>query len=160
METRKKEKVYIQLCHPDAVMPQYADEEDAGADISVCEDVNIKSGETILAPLGFKVAIPRGYELQLRPRSGLSYKTSLRIPNSPGTIDTNYRDELKAILHNTGDEEIVFKKGDRIGQLVLNEVPKAEYTLIEDINEIEGNRGGGFGSSKINVSELKKNKKK
>lgn len=146
---RTSKKVYIELCHNDATIPKYNDPEDAGADVSICEDLEIKANETKLVDLGIKVAIPKGYELQLRPRSGLSYKTHLRIPNSPGTVDTNYRDELKIILHNTGTETLKFKKGDRIAQLVLNEVPKATFTLINDIKEIKGDRGGGIGSSKL-----------
>jgi dUTP pyrophosphatase len=146
---RIEKKVYIELCNKDAKIPKYADAQDAGADVSLCEDLEIKADETKLVDLGIKVAIPKGFELQLRPRSGLSYKTSLRIPNSPGTVDTNYRDELKIILHNIGKTTLKFKKGDRIAQLVLNEVPKALYTEVKDIKKIEGNRGGGIGSTKI-----------
>ena len=148
---RKTKDVYIELCHKDATIPKYADKEDAGADIEICEDLQIKPNEIKLVDLGIKVAIPRGFELQLRPRSGLSYKTFLRIPNSPGTVDTNYRDELKVILHNTGKKILKFKKGDRIAQLILNEVPKAEFIQIDDIKKIKGNRGGGIGSSKLNI---------
>ncbi len=147
--TRIKKKVYIELCKKDARIPTYADPEDAGADIYLCEDIEIKAYETKLVDLGIKVAIPKGFELQLRPRSGLSYKTSLRIPNSPGTVDTNYRDELKVILNNIGSETLKFKKGDRIAQLVLNEVPKAVFTKIENIKDIPGDRGGGIGSTKL-----------
>jgi dUTP pyrophosphatase len=150
---RVQKTVYIELCHKNALIPKYTDKEDSGCDISLCEDVEIKPNETKLVGLGFKVAIPKGYELQIRPRSGLSYKTQLRIPNSPGTIDTNYRDELKVILQNTGKDALKFKKGDRIAQLVLNEVPKAIFTQIDDIKKIKGDRGGGVGSSKLNISE-------
>ena len=149
--SRKRETVHIELCHKNAQIPKYSDSEDAGADVSLCEDLNIKAGEIKLIDLGIKVAIPKGYELQIRPRSGLSYKTKIRIPNSPGTIDTNYRDELKIILHNIGNQPIQFKKGDRIAQLVLNEVPKAVYTPIDDIKKVKGNRGGGIGSTKLNI---------
>ncbi len=147
---RIEKKVYIELCNKNAFIPKYADDDDAGADVALCEDIKIKPNETKLINLGFKVAIPQGFELQIRPRSGLSYKTSLRIPNSPGTIDTNFRDELKIILHNIGEETLSFKKGDRIAQLILNEVPKATFIEIKDIEEIKGNRGGGIGSSKLN----------
>lgn len=143
-------KVYIQLCHKNASIPKYTDSEDAGADVALCEDIEIRANETKLVGLGIKVAVPKGFELQLRPRSGLSYKTFLRIPNSPGTVDTNYRDELKIILHNIGKKTLKFKKGDRVAQLVLNEVPRADYIEINDIKKIKGNRGGGIGSSKLN----------
>lgn len=149
---RQEKKVYIQTCHKDAKIPKYSDLEDAGADVYLCEDINIEKGETKLASTGIKVAIPKGFELQLRPRSGLSYKTALRIPNSPGTIDANFRDEVKVIVQNTGTEKLEFKKGDRIAQLVLNEVPKANFEEVEDIDQIQGNRGGGLGSSKLNDS--------
>ena len=150
---RKKETVHIELCHKNAQIPKYSDSEDAGADVSLCEDLNIKAGEIKLVGLGIKVAVPKGYELQVRPRSGLSYKTKIRIPNSPGTIDTNYRDELKIILHNIGNQPMQFKKGDRIAQLVLNEIPKAKFVETEDIKKIKGDRGGGIGSSKLNIRE-------
>ncbi len=150
--SRKAEIVHIELCHKDAQVPKYSDKEDAGADIALCEDIEIRGGEVKLVGLGIKVAIPKGYEIQIRPRSGLSYKTKLRIPNSPATIDTNFRDELKIILHNIGKNTLKFKKGDRIAQLVLNEVPKAVYTPIDDVQEIKGDRGGGIGSTKLNSS--------
>ena len=150
---RLKKEVYIELCHENALIPYYSDEEDAGADVALCENIEIKPNETKLVNLGFKVAIPKGFELQIRPRSGLSYKTSLRIPNSPATIDTNFRDELKVILHNIGEETLSFEKGDRIAQLVLNEVTKAKFIQIKNIKRIKGNRGGGIGSSKLNVKE-------
>lgn len=124
---RKRKKVYIEIYKKTARTPTYANTEDAGADIYLCDDIKIKANEIKLVKLGIKVAVPKGYELQIRPRSGLSYKTTLRIPNSPGTIDTNYRDELKIILHNIGEKVLKFKKGDRIGQLVLNEVPKSNF---------------------------------
>lgn len=143
--------VYIELIHENASIPQYANEGDAGADVCICEDLILQPNETKLAPLGFKLAIPHGYEIQVRPRSGLSYKTSLRIPNSPGTIDANYRDEVKVIVHNTGKEKLSFKKGDRIAQIVLNEIPKAQFEQIDDIEKIPGDRGGGFGSSKLKM---------
>jgi dUTP pyrophosphatase len=150
---RVEKTVYIELCNKDATIPEYTNTEDAACDAAIYENVKINPGETKLIGLGFKIAIPKGYELQIRPRSGLSYKTQLRIPNSPGTIDTNYRDELKVILQNTGKDILKFKKGDRIAQLVLNEVPKAIFTQIDDIKKIKGDRGGGIGSSKLNISE-------
>ncbi len=150
---RTEKKVYIELCDKNASIPKYADSEDAGADVALCEDIEIKPNETKLVNLGFKVAIPKGFELQIRPRSGLSYKTSLRIPNSPGTIDTNFRDELKIILQNTGSETLTFKKGDRVAQLILNEVPKATFVEIENIKNIDGDRGGGIGSTKLNTKK-------
>ncbi len=154
---RIEKTVFVEVCNKNATIPQYANIDDAASDLALCEDIEIKPHETKLVGLGIKLAIPEGYEMQIRPRSGLSAKTQLRIPNSPATIDSNYRDELKVILHNIGTETLQFKRGDRIAQMILNEVPKAVFEKIEDITKIGGNRGGGFGSSGINVKDLKNN---
>ena len=134
------------------------------------EPVTINPGETKLIPTGIKVAIPRGYELQVRPKSGRALKTKLRVANTPGTIDCGYRDEVGVIIENIDspikditydfDEKgnIIIKsilhgspyyieKGTKFAQLVLNEVPTASFMQVEDIHEIEGDRNGGFGSS-------------
>ena len=93
------------------------------------------------------MAIPYGYELQIRPRSGNSVKTTLRIANTPGTIDSGYRDEIGIICDNIGTTDLEFKAGDRIAQGVLSQVPQACFQLIEDITTVAGNRNGGFGST-------------
>ena len=86
--------VYLEICREDAIIPTYANEGDSGMDVYAAEDVLIEPGQTVIVPTGIKLAIPKGYEIQVRPRSGISYKTPLRISNSPGTIDSGYRDEL------------------------------------------------------------------
>lgn len=157
----------IEYCRPDAKMPTYAHLTDAGMDIYLTEDVTIHPGETVLIPTGIKVAIPLGYELQVRPKSGRSLKSKLRIANTPGTIDAGYRDEIGIIADNIDpvirhadmDEngrlynvlwgsDITLSKGEKIAQLVLSEVPKAVFYEVESVSTIENDgRKGGFGST-------------
>ena len=160
----------IEFCNKNARMPIYAHETDAGLDIYSTEDINIFPGETILIKTGLKVAIPVGYELQVRPKSGISLKTKLRVANTPGTIDSGYRDEIGIIIENieqpiqdisyhfgTNNEIVIdsilhgktysIEKGQKIAQLVLNKISKANFILVDTVNEIEGDRGGGFGST-------------
>ena len=135
----------------DIVTPVYASSGDAGMDIRASEDIVIKPHETKLVSTGIKIAIPAGYEIQIRPRSGMSLKTNLRIANSPGTIDSGYRDELKIIVTNISvNEDLIINKNDRIAQIVLCKYEKISFKEVEDIKTIEGNRGGGFGHSGIN----------
>lgn len=145
---RETIQVALEICDPRAQVPAYARSGDAGMDVSSIEDVIIKPGQTIIVRTGLKVAIPEGYEIQVRPRSGLSYKTPLRIVNSPGTIDAGYRDEIGIIMQNTSTtESYEIKAGDRIAQLVLQQVPAISWVQVEDVQSIGHNRGGGFGSS-------------
>lgn len=160
----------IEFCNKNARMPIYAHETDAGLDIYSTEDINISPGETILIKTGLKVAIPVGYELQVRPKSGISLKTKLRVANTPGTIDSGYRDEIGIIIENIeqpiqdisyhfdNNNKIVIdsilhgktysiEKGQKIAQLVLNKISKANFVLVDTVNKIEGDRGGGFGST-------------
>lgn len=156
--------IKVETCRENIKLPEYANQGDAGMDICAAEEILINPGETKIIPTGLKVAIPIGYEIQIRPRSGLSAKTPLRIPNSPGTIDSGYRDEVGVILTNTSREnngeflineksnkEGVYKicKGDRIAQFVLKEVPVIQWDPVSDISKEGNNRGGGFGSSGI-----------
>lgn len=163
-------QIPIELCHEDAKIPTYAHDTDAGADIYAIEDFTLAPGESKIIPTGLKVAIPLGYELQVRARSGISAKTKLILANGVGTIDTSYRGEIGVILENiepkikdiryTFDEtgkpiilgiehgqSYTFSKGDRIAQLVLNEIPKAVFYQVENVEEIGENRNGGFGST-------------
>jgi dUTP pyrophosphatase len=136
-----------------AVLPHYKHSWDSGMDVSLIEDVVIHPKATVLLPTGLKFAIPKGYELQGRPRSGISINTKLRISNSPGTIDSEYRDEVGIILDNIGNSPIHLKKGDRVMQIVLQEVPRMKLLVVNDIREVEGNRNGGFGSTGVNDNE-------
>lgn len=162
--------VAIQLCHEDAKKPVYAKAGDAGMDIYAVEDITINPGETVIVPTGIKVALPLGYEFEVRPRSGLSVKTPLRVANAPGTIDSGYRDEIGVIITNTEPKikDIAFHndgtidqrsilwgqsytitKGMRFAQLVLKEVPTCVFYDVEDVKEIGFDRAGGFGSSGV-----------
>lgn len=161
-------EVLVEICREDAVLPAYAKPGDAGMDVCAALDIKIYPGETVIIPTGLKMAIPEGYEIQVRPRSGISFKTPLRLSNSPGTIDSGYRDELGIIMTNTseknagsGDEVLdigskgnksgIYRihKGDRIAQIVLQEVPRMKLTVVKSVAEIGNNRGGGFGSTGI-----------
>lgn len=93
-------QIPIELCHNDAKIPQYAHISDSGLDVYALDDITIKPGETVLVPTGIKVALPPGYEIQVRPKSGRCVKTKLRVANTPGTIDQGYRDEIKVIIEN------------------------------------------------------------
>lgn len=165
--TKRRVLIPIEYCRPDAKMPTYAHLTDAGMDVYLTEDVTIHPGETKLIPTGIKVALPLGYELQVRPKSGRSLKSKLRISNTPGTIDAGYRDEIGIIVDNidqvikggeldeagrlTGilwGSDITLSKGEKIAQLVLSEVPKAVFYEVESVSTIENDgRKGGFGST-------------
>lgn len=130
-------------------MPKKAHTNDAGADLTSAEDVTLLPGETALVPLGFKCAIPDGYEMQVRPRSGLSLRTGLRIANSPGTIDAGFRDEVCAIVTNAGRAIERIHEGDRIAQAVVARVPSVKFMPWEDVSGVGRNRGGGWGSTGV-----------
>ena len=147
--SRETALIPVELCRPNAKAPSYAHEDDAGFDFYLPEDFTIKAHEYgKIAPTGLKMSIPSGYELQIRPRSGNSVKTTLRIANAPGTIDCGYANEIGIICDNIGDEDLTFKRGDRIAQGIFAAVPKGKFNVVKDINTVTGiNRGGGFGSS-------------
>jgi dUTP pyrophosphatase len=137
----------IKRLHPDAQLPQYAHgpNEDAGMDLRSVSDVVLEPGTPQLVPTGLAIELPPGFEAQIRPRSGLSLKHAITVPNSPATIDPGYRGEIKVILLNLGREPYTIHIGDRIAQMVI-----ARYEAIEwDETELTGSaRGeGGFGSS-------------
>ena len=143
-----KTKVYFEKLRDDVKLPTYANEGDAGMDVYCPEEIKFSPGDTKVVPLGFKVAIPEGYELQVRPRSGMSLKTPFRVANSPGTIDSQYRGEVGVILDHRGSElGLSIAKGDRIAQLVLKEVEQCEWEVVDSVDSIGSDRGGGFGST-------------
>lgn len=164
-------KIPIELCNSNAKIPTYSNIGDSGMDIFALEDITINPGETKLIKTGLKVAIPIGYELQVRPKSGRSLKTKLRVANTPGTIDSGYRDEIGVIIENVNSpikdieyhfedgkvvidsilhgESYVIEKGDKFAQLVLTKISTCDFYQIENIGEIEGDRGGGFGSTGV-----------
>lgn len=160
-------EIFVEKCRENIELPAYANYGDAGMDVCAAEDITIKPGETVVIPTGLKLAIPLGYEIQVRPRSGISLKNPLRIPNSPGTIDSGYRDELGIIMTNTSEQEYLeegpykigekgnnkgiyeIKKGDRIAQIVLQKVPTIKFTEVASVKEIGQNRNGGYGSTGV-----------
>lgn len=130
----------------DLPLPAYATVGAAGMDVVSAEDVTIVPGARHAVASGFAVAIPEGYEIQVRPRSGLALKHGITVPNTPGTIDSDYRGELKVILINHGAEDFAIARGDRVAQLVLAPVTQARWTEVDDLDETA--RGaGGFGST-------------
>ena len=127
-------------------LPAYATGGAAGMDVVSAEDVTIAPGARHAVATGLAVAIPAGYEIQVRPRSGLALKHGISVPNAPGTIDSDYRGELKVILINHGDEPFAIARGDRVAQLVLAPVTRAAWNEVAELDETQ--RGaGGFGST-------------
>ena len=138
--------VKFEKIHPDAVIPSYAHAGDAGMDLVSVDELSIEPGARKLVHTGLKMALPSGYEAQVRPRSGLALKFGVTVLNTPGTIDEGYRGEVGVILANFSDCVYQVKKGDRIAQMVLAPVTRGE--IIEASVDDETERGeGGFGSS-------------
>ena len=133
--------------HPAAVLPKYAHgpDEDAGMDLCATESVLLAPGQPQLVPTGLAIELPPGYEAQIRPRSGLSLKHALTIPNSPATIDPGYRGEIKVILLNLGKTTYQITAGDRIAQMVIAQYTPVEWVESELSDSLRG--AGGFGSS-------------
>jgi dUTP pyrophosphatase len=143
----KQMKVKIKKLNKHAQIPAYKTLHSAGADIFACldQELILKAGEIQLVPTGFSLEIPEGYEVQIRPRSGMAI-SGISIPNAPGTIDADYRGEVKIILINLGKNDFTIKNGDRIAQMVLAKVEKAEFAVEEELSET-GRGSGGFGST-------------
>jgi dUTP pyrophosphatase len=127
-------------------LPQYATTGSSGMDVRASLDIPValQPLERILIPTGLFVEIPGGYEIQVRPRSGLAIKQGITCLNTPGTIDSDYRGEIKIILVNLSSEEQVINPGDRIAQMIIQKVEKAELVQVEILNETE-RAAGGFG---------------
>jgi dUTP pyrophosphatase len=127
-------------------LPSYATPGAAGMDVVAAEDLDLQPGHRHAVATGFRVAIPEGYEIQVRPRSGLAFKHGITVPNTPGTIDSDYRGELKVLLINHGANPFPIRRGERIAQLVPAAVTLARFDEVEELCETE--RGhGGFGST-------------
>jgi len=134
----------------DLPLPSYATDGSAGMDIyaDVENDVVIKPGEIALIPTGIAIELPPGYEAQIRPRSGLAINHGITLLNTPGTIDSDYRGEIKIILINLGKKEFVVKRGDRIAQMIISKYAKVEWEEVKELNTTQ--RGaGGFGHTGI-----------
>lgn len=168
--TKRIIQIPVQPCRENVVLPTYARAGDAGMDIYALEDIDILPGETKIIPTGLKVAIPRGYAILIQPRSGQSAKTKLRVANTPGLIDSGYRDEIGVIVENIDpafkdisydfDENgkvvinsivhgspIHIEKGQRFAQMRLVEVPSISFFKVEDVHAYEGDRMSGFGGT-------------
>lgn len=129
-------------------LPFYATRGSAGMDVYSNEELKLEPLSTTIVKTGLFVKIPEGYEIQVRPRSGLSAKSSLRIANSPGTIDSDYLGEIGIIIDNTSQSfSYIMKKGERIAQLVLKKVEQIEWEEVEEFSEITERNTGGFGST-------------
>lgn len=160
----------IELCHPNAKIPTYAHETDGGADVYAVEDITLRPGEQTIVKTGLKIACPPGYAVLVHPRSGLSAKTKMRVCNAIGLIDSGYRSEIGVIIENNEapikdlaydfDEnnrpvltsilhgaDLHITKGERFAQLRLVKVPHMMFHQVNSVNDIEGDRGGGFGST-------------
>ena len=137
-------------------IPEYKTSGSAGADCfaRIPEPLIIEPGKTRIIPLGFSVEIPEGYEMQIRSRSGLSAKNGIHILNSPGTIDSDYRGEVGAIIHNSSDSDFTINPDDRIAQMVVAPVVQVKFQEVEELSETE--RGdGGFGSTGVKKNPVK-----
>lgn len=127
-------------------LPVYATEGAAGMDVVAAEDLDLAPGARHAVSTGLSIAIPAGYEIQVRPRSGLALKHGVTVPNTPGTIDSDYRGELKVIMINLGAEGFSIRRGDRVAQLVLAPVTRGTWLEVEELDATA--RGeGGFGST-------------
>lgn len=132
----------------DLPLPSFKTGGAAGMDLyaNVSEDVVIKQGTISLIPTGIAIALPDGYEAQIRPRSGLALKFGISLVNTPGTIDSDYRGEINLIMINFGKEDFTVKRGDRIAQMVINKIEIPELIEVEELNNTERGKGG-FGST-------------
>jgi len=141
-------KVLIKKLHPDVKIPSYKTKGASGMDLMAYLDksINLEPGKSCLVPTGLSIAFPEKYEIQIRPRSGLAAKNNISVLNTPGTIDSDYRGEIKIILFNHSNENFKINNGDRIAQMVLAPTVKMD---LEETSELPGSiRGeGGFGST-------------
>ncbi|EIE99619.1 dUTP diphosphatase [Saccharomonospora glauca] len=140
-------QVLISRLDPDVALPSYAHPGDAGADLVTTSDVRIAPGERVVVGTGIAIALPAGYAGFVHPRSGLAARTGLSIVNAPGTIDSGYRGEIRVCLVNLDSEKpIVLRRGDRIAQLVVQRVERADFVEVEQLDEtVRG--AGGYGST-------------
>ena len=139
-------KLKIKKLSPDAIIPAYQTELAAGFDLHSIEDCVLKKGERKLIKTGLAFEIEPGYEVQIRPRSGLAFKHGITVLNTPGTIDADYRGEIMVLLINLGEEDFEIKKGDRIAQAVIAPVIQAEFEEVDKLSVTKRGKGG-FGST-------------
>lgn len=143
-------QIQIRKLRPGALLPRYMTEHAAGMDIHALPDtaIELQPGQRCLVPTGISVAIPHGFEIQVRPRSGLAIRHGVTLLNSPGTIDADYRGEIQVIMVNHGMETFLIQPGDRIAQLVVAPVSQSEWVEVQELSSTE--RGaGGFGHTGV-----------
>ena len=141
-------KIQIKKLSSSVLIPKYETPGSSGMDIAahIENNIIISPGENALVPTGFSIAIPKGYEVQIRPRSGLAIKKNITVLNTPGTIDADYRGEIKVILINLGKEKFIIKNGERVAQMVVCPVVQASLEEVKELSDTQ--RGsGGFGST-------------
>jgi dUTP pyrophosphatase len=143
-------RIEIKKLNAKAIMPKRYSEHAAGYDICACLDKNIivEPNSLVLIPTGLAIAIESGYEVQVRPRSGLALKHQIGVLNSPGTIDPDYRGEVKVILYNFGNEHFTVTDGMRIAQMVISKYEEPQWEIVEDLSETVRGQGG-FGHTKL-----------
>ena len=141
-------KILIKRLSKEVSLPKYETSGSSGMDLRAYIDsnININPGQTAIIPTGLALSIPKGFEVQIRPRSGLAAKKKISVLNTPGTIDADYRGEIKVILINLGQESFKVEKGLRIAQMVVCPVIQAQLEEVDDLNETERGKGG-FGST-------------
>ncbi len=135
-------KIKIKKISENAVIPHYVHKGDAGMDIYSVKDKELKPGERFAIPTGLKFEIPMGYEMQIRPKSGLAANFGITVLNTPGTIDCGYRGEVMVILLNSSKENYLVKKGEKVAQAVIAKVEEAEIEEVEDLSETSRGEGG------------------
>jgi dUTP pyrophosphatase len=138
--------VKIKKIKDNAILPNYAHEGDAGVDLYSTEDYVLRPGERTLVSTGIKIALPLGYEAQVRPKSGLALKSGLSVCNTPGTVDAGYRGEVGVIVINHGSDEYKIETGSKIAQMVFTNVEQAQFEEVSELDETTRN-DGGFGST-------------
>ena len=139
-------KILIKRLSKEVSLPKYETSGSSGMDLGSNIDANISPGKIAIIPTGLALSIPKGFEAQIRPRSGLAAKKKISVLNTPGTIDSDYRGEIKVILINLGEEIFQVEKGLRIAQMVFCPIVQAQFREVDDLNETERGKGG-FGST-------------
>jgi dUTP pyrophosphatase len=147
----KLRTIKVELVHEDAVLPKYAYPSDSGFDLHATEEVIIGPFGRALIPTGLKVSFEEGYEIQVRPKSGLAIKQGLTVLNTPGTVDQGYTGEIQVIVFNTNNTTVTIPKGMKVGQGVLCPVVQGKYVSVEQVGQVEDKDRGnnGFGSTGI-----------
>ena len=141
-------KILIKRLSKEVSLPKYETNGSSGMDLAanINANINIDPGKTAIIPTGFSLSIPKGFEVQIRPRSGLAAKKKISVLNTPGTIDADYRGEIKVILINLGQETFTVEKGLRVAQMVVCPIVQAQLKEVDDLSETERGKGG-FGST-------------